>query len=116
MSHHEKCANKNMGKAAFTVAQAALEGKPTPSFVVEILHKDGLSTRYAHLNAFADGLEKGQTIGMGAEIGSVGQSGTATGPNLHFEVRHNGVAVDPLETAIVFLPPHETGSRVAQAD
>ncbi|MEM9605302.1 MAG: M23 family metallopeptidase [Pseudomonadota bacterium] len=84
--------------------------------IVEIIHTDGLSTRYAHLDDFADGLEKGQTIGMGAKIGSVGQSGTATGPNLHFEVRHNGVAVDPLETAVAFLPPDETGSRVAQAD
>ncbi|MEM6987630.1 MAG: M23 family metallopeptidase [Pseudomonadota bacterium] len=84
--------------------------------MVEILHRDGMSTRYAHLNDFSEGLEKGQVIGVGARIGSVGQTGTATGPNLHFEVRRNGVAVDPLETAIVFLPPIEMGRQFAQAD
>lgn len=83
---------------------------------VEIHHRDGLSTLYAHLHAFSEGLEEGHVIGIGAQIGSVGDSGTATGPNLHFEVRHHGEPIDPLETAAAFLPSVESGSQIASAD
>lgn len=84
--------------------------------LIEIRHSDGLSTRYAHLGAFADGLELDQVVGVGARIGAVGQSGTATGPNLHFEILHNGVPVNPLETSIALVPPVTTGRQVASTD
>ena len=84
--------------------------------LIEIRHSDGLSTRYAHLAGFVDGLERDQIVGVGAHIGSVGQSGTATGPNLHFEILHNGVAVDPLETSIALVPPIDRGNQVARTD
>lgn len=64
--------------------------------VVEIRHGGGMTTRYAHLSGFASGLKAGQQVEAGERIGAVGSSGTATGPNLHYEVRFDGRAVDPL--------------------
>ena len=47
--------------------------------------------------------ERVKTSGSGQLIGYVGRSGHTTGANLHFEVRHNNVAKNPL--AYLLLPP-----------
>ena len=64
--------------------------------VVEIAHGSDTMTRYAHLSAAAEGLAVGDRVSAGQRIGRVGQTGTATGPNLHYEVRIGGRPVDPL--------------------
>jgi len=64
--------------------------------VVYIDHAGGVQSRYAHLNAFAPGLTKGATVQAGQIIGQVGTTGRSTGPHLHFELRVNGAAVDPM--------------------
>ncbi|HIC7207559.1 M23 family metallopeptidase [Burkholderia stabilis] len=61
-------------------------------------HADGYSTYYAHLSAFAHGLKAGDTVKQGQRLGSVGMTGAATGPHLHFEVRIANDPVDPLVT------------------
>jgi len=61
---------------------------------VIIDHRNGLATLYAHqsrVNATV-----GQKVSTGQVIGFVGQSGMATGPHLHFEVRELGTPVDPV--------------------
>ncbi len=63
---------------------------------VVIDHPDRTSTYYAHLSAFAPGLEAGMTVAQGQRIGAVGSTGAATGPHLHFEVRVDDQPVDPL--------------------
>ena len=63
-------------------------------FLVTVDHGGGWETRYAHLSRIDVAL--GERIAQGAVVGLVGSTGASTGPHLHFEVRHNGVALDPL--------------------
>jgi len=62
--------------------------------MVEVDHGDGLSTRYAHMSRIR--VREGQSVSSGDILGEVGSSGRSTGPHLHYEVRRNGDAVDPL--------------------
>jgi murein DD-endopeptidase MepM/ murein hydrolase activator NlpD len=57
-------------------------------------HGGGLSTAYGHQSNI--GVSLGQHVEQGQIIGNVGSTGHSTGPHLHFEVRLNGQAVDPL--------------------
>jgi murein DD-endopeptidase MepM/ murein hydrolase activator NlpD len=62
--------------------------------LVVIDHGGGLATAYGHQSSIAVGC--GQSVSQGQVIGYVGSTGRSTGPHLHFEVRVNGGAVDPL--------------------
>ncbi|MGE3645155.1 MAG: peptidoglycan DD-metalloendopeptidase family protein [Beijerinckiaceae bacterium] len=61
--------------------------------VVEIDHGNGVTSRYAHLSAFA--VSAGQHVAAGARIGSIGSTGRSTGPHLHYEVRIGDAPVNP---------------------
>jgi murein DD-endopeptidase MepM/ murein hydrolase activator NlpD len=62
--------------------------------VVYINHGSGLTTRYGHLSQI--GVKIGQTVSRGEVLGNVGSTGRSTGPHLHYEVRINDNAVNPL--------------------
>lgn len=62
--------------------------------VVYVDHGGGMETRYAHLRGFAVG--QGQRVTRGQQLGTLGNTGIGTGPHLHFEIRRNGTAIDPL--------------------
>ena len=62
--------------------------------LVKIDHGGGKQTWYAHLDRFA--VEVGASVNKGDVIGYVGSTGNSTGPHLHFEVRIDGTAKDPL--------------------
>ena len=65
--------------------------------IIDIDHGDGVVSRYAHLSEVAGGMNAGDPIEAGDEIGRVGRTGLATGPNLHYEIRVDGKPVDPLD-------------------
>jgi murein DD-endopeptidase MepM/ murein hydrolase activator NlpD len=65
---------------------------------VVLQHGRGLRTVYAHLSIII--AREGDTVRQGQAIGGVGETGRASGPHLHFEVRKNGIPVNPEE----FLP------------
>lgn len=56
-------------------------------------HGSGYSSLYAHCSTVFVG--KGQSVAQGNIIASIGSTGMSTGPHLHFEIRQNGVPVDP---------------------
>ena len=60
---------------------------------VRLLHPGGDETIYAHLQYLF--VRQGQQIQAGQCLGTVGQTGNATGPHLHFELLHAGVRYDP---------------------
>ena len=60
---------------------------------VEVDHGEGVTTLYAHASAL--GVQPGDRIEEGQALGWVGQTGNATGPHLHFEVRVDGRPMDP---------------------
>ena len=62
--------------------------------LVELRHRNGITTRYGHLRGFARGIRGGARVSQGQTIGYVGSTGLASGPHLHYEFRVNGVAKD----------------------
>jgi murein DD-endopeptidase MepM/ murein hydrolase activator NlpD len=62
--------------------------------MVELRHASGMVTRYAHNQSNL--VKVGETVRQGQQIATVGASGTATGPHVHFEVIKEGKAIDPL--------------------
>lgn len=61
--------------------------------MVEVDHGGGVRTRYGHLSEID--VSAGANVASGSVIGAVGSTGRSTGPHLHFEVRINGVPIDP---------------------
>ena len=82
----------NRAAAAGTVIYAGWLGGYGNLVVVD--HGNGLSTAYAHASSIL--VSVGQSVSQGQTVSLVGSTGNSSGPHLHFEVRVNGVAVDPL--------------------
>jgi murein DD-endopeptidase MepM/ murein hydrolase activator NlpD len=70
--------------------------------VVHLDHGNGVTTRYAHCRTTL--VSAGQTVAAGTPIATVGRTGLATAPHLHYEVRVRGEAVDPLRVAVAGAP------------
>jgi murein DD-endopeptidase MepM/ murein hydrolase activator NlpD len=75
--------------------------------LIVVAHANGLETSYSHLSSMLVAL--GQKVVRGDILGRMGNTGWSTGPHLLFEVRRNGVPIDP----IPFL--RERGGLLAQA-
>lgn len=75
-----------------TVTMAARDGAYGNS--VEINHGGGIVTKYGHMQRWV--VQPGQWVKRGEIIGYIGMTGRTTGPHLHYEVRLNGVPVNPM--------------------
>jgi murein DD-endopeptidase MepM/ murein hydrolase activator NlpD len=62
---------------------------------VEIAHRGGYKTLYAHLSKYRKGKRRGTRVKKGEVIGYVGSTGMSTGPHLHFGLYENGRAINP---------------------
>jgi murein DD-endopeptidase MepM/ murein hydrolase activator NlpD len=70
--------------------------------LVEIRAPNGWVSRYGHLSGFGPGIRVGTRVRQSQVIGRVGMTGLATGPHVHYELRRDGAALDPLS---IRLPP-----------
>jgi murein DD-endopeptidase MepM/ murein hydrolase activator NlpD len=62
--------------------------------VVRVQHPGGITTVYAHMSRID--VTPGQSVATGELLGQIGSTGFSTGPHLHFEVRVDDQAIDPL--------------------
>src|SRR5205085_2855008 len=62
--------------------------------MVEIDHGNGITTRFGHLSKVL--VKEGDIVNEGDLIALSGSTGRSTGPHLHYEVRRNGTAIDPM--------------------
>jgi len=83
--------------------------------VIMLKHDGRYSTVYAHLSRFAPDTRDGARIHQGETIGYVGQTGWATGPHLHYELRVDGEPRDPLTVALPMATPVTDQQRPAFA-
>ncbi len=95
--------------AAGGVVRSA-EFHPQYGHVLEIDHRNGLTTRYAHTSAFL--VTPGDLVRRGQHVADVGNTGRSTGAHLHFEVLVDGVQQDPAK----FLAGRATGPALAATD
>jgi len=83
--------------------------------VIIVKHDGRYSTVYAHLSRFAQGVRTGARVEQGETIGYVGQTGWATGPHLHYELRVDGEARDAMSVALPVATPIAEDQRGAFA-
>ena len=85
-----------VGSPIYAAADGIVEqAESTPDYgnIVKVDHGAGLETRYAHVSRAL--VKAGDRVAKGQLIAEVGNTGRSTGAHLHFEVRLNGVALDP---------------------
>lgn len=63
---------------------------------IDVKHDSTYSSRYAHLDSFAEGIQPGVAVTKGQLIGFVGSTGRSTGPHLHFELYKDQQYINPL--------------------
>ena len=61
---------------------------------LQLRHAGGVTTFYAHCSRLC--VQQGQTVTVGEKVAESGETGNATGPHLHFEIKLNGVRLNPL--------------------
>jgi len=96
-SHHGVDLNAEEGTPVLATADGTVtkaEYGAVYGHHVILTHVDGSTSLYGHMQSLA--VEAGQTVTAGKTLGLTGQSGWATGPHLHFELRDaEGAAMDP---------------------
>ena len=81
---------------------------------VLIDHGFNYQTLYAHLSAY--NVKSGQKVKRGDIIGYMGNTGMSTGPHIHYEVKKNGIPVDPINYYFNDLTADEYDKLVTEAN
>ncbi len=81
--------------------------------LVVIDHGRRMRSYYAHLHRIRRGIKRGVRVEQKQVIGTVGSTGRATGPHLHFVIKRNGKAVNPLKMKMKRGDPVAKASRAA---
>lgn len=95
-----------------TVKSVIRSGKGAGN-VVEISHAGGYVTRYAHLSEIS--VSQGQSVRKGRKIGTVGMSGSAFAPHLHYEVFRDSLVLDPVNHMFASVGPEEYANMLFMA-
>ena len=97
------------------VVRDAAQRHSTLGRTVVIDHGNGYETSYSHLSRI--NVRKGQRVRRGDIIALSGDTGLSIAPHLHYEVRHNGIRVDPIHYFFMELTPTEYQRmiRIAQS-
>ena len=95
-----------------TVKSVTRSGKGAGN-VVEISHAGGYVTRYAHLSEIC--VSQGQSVSKGRRIGTVGMSGSAFAPHLHYEVLRDSLVLDPVNHMFASVGPEDYSNMLFMA-
>lgn len=106
------------GSRVFATADGHVKeiaSRSTAGRTIVIDHGNGYETSYSHL--LAVNVRRGQEVRRGDIIGLSGNTGLSIAPHLHYEVRHNGMRVDPIHYFFMELSPVEYQRiiRIAQS-
>ncbi|WP_054958328.1 M23 family metallopeptidase [Paenibacillus dakarensis] len=82
-----------MASAGGKVVFAGRKGTYGNAVIVD--HGNGYQTLYGHMSSIA--VRSGQSVGQGQKLGIMGSTGRSTGIHLHFEIRKNGVQLNPMK-------------------
>lgn len=82
-------------KASESGTVSIAETRGDYGLLVEINHGSGFATRYAHCSKLL--VTKGQRVSKGDTVALVGSTGNSSAPHVHFEIRVNGTAYNPLQ-------------------
>lgn len=104
-------AGENVLATAGGTAYFDNEGSTSYGKWVRIVHSDGTSTRYAHLDTMVRSAGQSMAVSKGTKIGTVGSTGGSSAPHLHYEQRFSGGSVDTSPTVDGVTVP--LGSRIA---
>ena len=98
-----------VGSRVFATADGKVKevktSKTTSGRYIIIDHGSGYETQYSHLSRID--VKKGSKVKRGDIIGLTGNSGLSLSPHLHYEVKFNGMRVDPIHYFFMELTPHE---------
>ncbi|MDE6374710.1 MAG: M23 family metallopeptidase [Alistipes sp.] len=97
------------------VVRDVLSRNSTSGRTVTIDHGNGFETSYSHLSQID--VRKGQRVSRGDIIARSGDTGLSLAPHLHYEVRYNGMRIDPIHYFFMELSPSEYQRlmRIAQS-
>lgn len=95
------------GTPVYSSAAGVVQVSNTKKFgrTVEITHEGGYKTIYAHLESTT--VRSGQSVSAGWQIGTVGMTGKAFAPHLHYEVRKDDVPQDPINYLFGSIAPED---------